>query len=205
MWLCRIAPGFDPQQREVARQALSTVPDAAVIPALVQLLRERGDIRHMAFSLECLGDRGRAAVFAIPEITKLLQEDATDSHPQYVLRLAARVLTGLGPDAKSRLPVLRDVAARRSSKEWKMLMGSQPVLTKNLQGEAIYSDDEYTMRFARSAGNEEDAASLELFLARSSFHEEMSTPVSSKPLLLCPGAAWTWAHWSACSRSSPKT
>ena len=152
-WLCQIGPGLDEYHRSVARGAMTTIRPAVAVPALLELLKARGTGGRTTFSLRCLEDVGRAAAPAVPELIKLLEEDKADSHPQSVLKRAASVLGRVGPEAKAALPVLREIVAHRSSKEWTKLVGSPRLPRRNLFGELTYSDDAYVDAICKIDGN----------------------------------------------------
>jgi hypothetical protein len=90
-----------------------------------------------------LGDKGRKANVAIPDLIRLMEGETETKAGLRRRRYAARALGRIGPDAQAALPALIRLAQEHAADEWDKWKGGQPELRKDVFGDATYFQDEF--------------------------------------------------------------
>ena len=139
--LCDVVRRFENDFRLPAWQAMHLVPADAAVPALIQLLDEKGSFERQAFAMECLGNKGPDAKTAVPSLIRVLQADDLPSPLVSGHMYAALALGRIGPAAKDALPDLNRIAKARSPSEWERIQKQQPESKPDNSGGRKFSDD----------------------------------------------------------------
>jgi hypothetical protein len=135
--------GGYPRALQDERQAMWLVNSEAAVPLLVDLLSTGPDSGIAGFALDCLADRGPNAEPAVPALVKVLEADGRRVTLVVNQRLAARVLGRIGRDAAVALPALTGLAEKFAEIEWDEARSRRPEPLNILNGEVIYSRDEF--------------------------------------------------------------
>lgn len=124
--LCNIVRQFGDPCFVPASHAMSSVSSNAALPELISMLGKNENPVSINFAVVCLGIFGSESKPAIPALQILLDDKSSTRLPLTTIQNVAGVLAECGPDAKSALPLLEQLAQQHEAEAVNRMRTQKP-------------------------------------------------------------------------------